>query len=641
MTYARFRLFSSLFLPLLVSGFFANAEQQKGIVASGLSPVAGSVVTLYQAGTVRGDSALPLGSAVTDRLGRFTIRYKAPQDNSCVLYLIADGEKGRPHAGVRLATVLGAGQAGTSVVINERTTVATAYTMAQFLSGVNIAGNSPGVPNAALTLRNLVSISTGSTGVVLSSPPNGNRTSTLAEFNTLANLLASCVAASTDAPCRALFRAAGAEGVDPTDTLQAAVTIAHFPANNVAGLYQLSQGSGSYVPRLQAAPAAWTLAIRYDGNGHEMDGPGTMVFDKDGNIWSSNNYDYQKSPFTQACGGLTVLKLTPDGKDAPGAPYSGGGLYGAGFGIALDLDGNAWVGNFGFEGVGDKTCSGDITTVSEFTPGGQPLSGDGFHQGPLYQPQGMATDQQGNLWIANCGAGSVTEYPRANPYAARTFSQGLGLNKTFGLAVDGNGDIWVANNGGSSITVIHPDGTKAAILSGSGISRPLGVAIDSHNNAWVANSGVIPLPCETSSEVAPPTAARSISEISPNGKTYTINTFKGGGLTVPWGIAVDGNDNVWVANFGQRRLSEFCGSSPENCPAGKKTGDPISPDGGFGFDGLSRNTGVVIDASGNVWLANNWLELAVQTNPGGRELVVFIGAAAPVRTPMVGPPQQP
>ena len=26
--------------------------------------------------------------------------------------------------------------------------------------------------------------------------------------------------------------------------------------------------------------------------------------------------------------------------------------------------------------------------------------------------------------------------------------------------------------------------------------------------------------------------------------------FRGGGLTVPWGIAVDGNDTVWVANFG-------------------------------------------------------------------------------------------
>jgi len=31
----------------------------------------------------------------------------------------------------------------------------------------------------------------------------------------------------------------------------------------------------------------------------------------------------------------------------------------------------------------------------------------------------------------------------------------------------------------------------------------------------------------------------------------------------------------------------------------------------------------------------------VQTNPGGHALVVFIGLAAPIKTPLIGPPQQP
>ncbi|MGH3183122.1 MAG: hypothetical protein ACRDOH_23820 [Streptosporangiaceae bacterium] len=43
--------------------------------------------------------------------------------------------------------------------------------------------------------------------------------------------------------------------------------------------------------------------------------------------------------------------------------------------------------------------------------------------------------------------------------------------------------------------------------------------------------------------------------------------FSGGGLTIPWGIAVDGNDNVWVANFGGQRVSEFCGAvCPRTAP---------------------------------------------------------------------------
>jgi hypothetical protein len=135
--------------------------------------------------------------------------------------------------------------------------------------------------------------------------------------------------------------------------------------------------------------------------------------------------------------------------------------------------------------------------------------------------------------------------------------------------------------------------------------------------------------------------APSVTEISPSGDTFTLSNFTGGGLTLPWGIAVDGNDNIWISNFGRKRVSEFCGARPENCPAGLKTGDPISPAGGYSSDGLTRNTGVVIDPSGNVWLANNWMEVPIQTNPGGREMVVFVGLAAPVKTPMAGPPRQP
>ena len=109
---------------------------------------------------------------------------------------------------------------------------------------------------------------------------------------------------------------------------------------------------------------------------------------------------------------------------------------------------------------------------------------------------------------------------------------------------------------------------------------------------------------------------------------------------IPWGIAVDGNDNIWVANFGGERVTQLCGAKPENCPPGYRTGQPIAPDG-YHSDALVRNTGVSIDPSGNVWLTNNWLIDPIQTNPGGDGLVVFIGLAAPVKTPLIGPPEQP
>jgi hypothetical protein len=61
-------------------------------------------------------------------------------------------------------------------------------------------------------------------------------------------------------------------------------------------------------------------------------------------------------------------------------------------------------------------------------------------------------------------------------------------------------------------------------------------------------------------------------------------------------------------------------------------------------DALDRVTGGGIDPSGNVWLLNNWKKTGAygpvyNTNPGGNSFVIVPGAAGPVKTPLIGPPQ--
>src|SRR5271166_959330 len=131
-----------------------------------------------------------------------------------------------------------------------------------------------------------------------------------------------------------------------------------------------------------------------------------------------------------------------------------------------------------------------------------------------------------------------------------------------------------------------------------------------------------------------------------------VGTFDGGkSINGPWGMAIDGNDNVWVANSTGHSVAHLCGARPENCPPGAKTGDPISPPGGY-IGGLQTITDVAIDPAGNVWVANNWdmpeqvgfkkvPEPALSTRFGGNGTVVFFGLAKPVLTPLIGPPRQP
>jgi hypothetical protein len=402
-----------------------------------------------------------------------------------------------------------------------------------------------------------------------------------------------------------------------------------------------------------------------------LDGPGLIAFDKDGNAWVNNNYVNSPDP-TLVCGDDHVFKLTPIGSDFPGSPFGGpgknGGLYGSGFGISLDPHGDVWASSFGFQGtkcsIGSEERALLSESVSQFKSEGEavspsrppaPFGGWRSPQADIYQPQGSVSDQWGNIWIANCGNASVTKIPRGNPDEAINFSN-IGLDKPFGITIDAKGNAWVASNGNNSVIALASDGSPiVGPVTGGGINLPMGIATDSVGNVWIANSGAVRTPCageldsdRLSSEDAnaelPPEGA-SITLRRPNGK---LQSFTGGGIFIPWGIAVDGNDNIWVANFGGPRsglvgLAQICGAKPWNCPPGHKTGDPISPDTGYTSDGLVRITGVSIDPSGNVWLANNWLIDALQNleNPGGHEVVVFIGLAAPVKTPLIGPPRQP
>jgi streptogramin lyase len=89
-------------------------------------------------------------------------------------------------------------------------------------------------------------------------------------------------------------------------------------------------------------------------------------------------------------------------------------------------------------------------------------------------------------------------------------------------------------------------------------------------------------------------------------------TFAGGGIAIPASIAIAGDGSVWIANTNST-LANLANN-----------GTPLSPSAGYSGGGLSTPTGLAIDSSGNVWV----------TNTGDSSLTEFVGAAAPVVTPL-------
>jgi len=116
---------------------------------------------------------------------------------------------------------------------------------------------------------NLANPQTGAVGIILASTPNGAKTSTLATFNALANVVSACVAANAN--CSKLFDAATPPGGPrPTNVVQALANVVRSPSYpgypNVADpIFVLSQATPVYQPALTQRPTNWLLFLKFTG----------------------------------------------------------------------------------------------------------------------------------------------------------------------------------------------------------------------------------------------------------------------------------------------------------------------------------------------------------------------------------------
>jgi streptogramin lyase len=570
-----------------------------GRVASGDVAIAGAKITIFAAG---GQGTHKLAEGKTNSVGNFRLDYPAPKPKELVYAVAEGGSTGEadPNEAIRLLTVVSGPPRFAQ--INELTTVAGAYALAQFLDGKKAAGSAPGLPNAGATFFNLATPE-GKPAPVIGLPPNGTKTEALATLNSLAGIISTCVRVAAD--CAPLFAAATPPGGSkPNNTLSAAQAIALNPGADPAALFGLLPPNSPYKPVLASAPTAWTIALKYTGGG--FDGPGAMAFDADAKIWVTNNF---MPPATTASNRLTVLD--PVGKPIFGSPITSGGLDGTGWGVAIADKGKVWVGNY----------SGG--SMSQFNKLGAPMTEDAFAKKQLSKTQGVTVDFDNNVWAASNGNSQVVRFRDGDRDKIKVITAG-GIEKPFAISVDGNGHIWVANAGKSgSVTKLN---AKGEAFAGSPFpladkSSPKGIATDRAGNVWVADflgDGVWILDND-GNQIAGPISVPSMDGA--------------------WGIALDGDENAWVAGFLLKRVTKLCGRHTDTCPPGSKMGDVISPPSGFQSEAFQHLTGINVDPSGNLWVANNWKTL--DPIAGGDGLVAIIGIAAPVKTPLVGPPQRP
>jgi hypothetical protein len=197
------------FVIALAAVSASAADRIEGRVEGGGRAIAKANVTLWVAG-LAGPKKLTETQTRDD--GGFDIGPTGDQESPGVLYLIAKG----PDPAITLMATLGTAQPQ-FVTINELTTVASAWTAAQFLDGNALNGNALGLRIAAGNVPNLVNLETGGLGTAIQDPLNSSQTTTLAKFNTLGNLLSACITAMLGA-CDKLFEVATPPGADAQAT---------------------------------------------------------------------------------------------------------------------------------------------------------------------------------------------------------------------------------------------------------------------------------------------------------------------------------------------------------------------------------------------------------------------------------------
>ncbi len=210
------------------------------------------------------------------------------------------------------------------VAINELTTVAAGYSLAQFALAGSLGGTAPGLRNAAMMPRNLVDPRTGQLTRFFQTAPNGSSTEALATFNSLASIVAGCVTKTND--CAAFLDAAtDAWGVRPATTWQAMTLLPTSPSGDPRGVMAQVPTKPLFAPVRTEPPAGWYLALKFWGNGRQYNGPGNLAFDSQGRVWANTNATWSNNP-RKVCPGTQVFLLDPYSPGQPVTGYSGGGL---------------------------------------------------------------------------------------------------------------------------------------------------------------------------------------------------------------------------------------------------------------------------------------------------------------------------
>jgi len=396
------------------------------------------------------------------------------------------------------------------------------------------------------------------------------------------------------------------------------VNLATGIINTIAG-----NGQGAYSGDGGAAIAAGIFPM-----GIAIDGAGNILI-------ADENQHVRK--ITAANGIITnVAGIGPSLDIGDGGVATASGLY-MPTAVAVDSSGNLFIADTQDNLIRRIDASSNVITT--FAGNGiSGYSGDGgaATSASFSNPTTVAIDGAGNLFVADQNNNCIRRIDAITHVVTTVAGNGTSgysgdggtaaasnLNWPVGVAIDSSGNLYIADSGNNCIrkvdaatqiiTTVAGNGTEGYTGDGepattATLSYPSAVTVDGTGNLYIVDHGNNSIRRVDASTLVITTVAGNGTMGNSGDSGLAVNAY----LTWPWGVAVDSNGNLYIADTGNSCIRKVDTTGVISTVVGNNIGTYNST---YGFSGdwgppiaayLNTPFGVTVDKYNNIYIADTY-----------------------------------